>query len=33
MPADRYESPEESVARLLQRRRYAQAIEILRTLD
>ena len=31
MPADRYESPEESVARLLQRRRYAQAIEILRS--
>ncbi len=30
MPSDRYESPEESLARLLQRKRYAQAIEILR---
>lgn len=30
MASDRYESPEESLARLLQRKRYAQAIEILR---
>ncbi len=31
MPAGRYESPEQNLARLVQRRRYAQAIEILRT--
>lgn len=30
MPSDRYASPEENLARLLQRKRYAQAIEILR---